>query len=285
MRFRSSSVVWGNLDAKNWEEKNIMKSINKMVFWGVGTVIASLFVPNMSLADTLTLDKTKITETQVRKSPNPNEITYYDQTYSIGSWSGTYATQRTLLKVDLASIPVGMQIQSATLYLYDAGDPWSSTATTALGSANFYRMLVGWNATEATFNNRTASDLWAGTQGPTNDGVIAVANASLSVDVPLGPDAANKFRAFDLTNDVQNLYSNPSANYGWLIAGREEWDDQVTGKGYAWAHYSAQSSAWCTPYLEVTYAPAPVVPEPSSMLSFASGLIGIVGFAIRKRIS
>ena len=137
--------------------------------------------------------------------------------------------RRGLLRFDLAGIPAGATITSATVQLTVVKVPASNPVSSTF---DLFRLLANWNegtksgnngapatAGEATWNARmqgTANWTAPGAKGD------AVATASASTAVGSTQNAKSSWSGPGLVADVQLWVNNPSQNFGWLLTSRAE---------------------------------------------------------------
>lgn len=132
------------------------------------------------------------------------------------------------LKFSLATIPAGVNIDSATLYLYMTADSRTGTS----GTAGTYVISADWAEGTITYSNKPAdsgSDILAWTF-----------------------NAVGSYSG-DLTDEVKNWYSGAVNNYGVAIK-----ITSATAEGY-WA-FATSEAASNKPYLVVTYS-SPFIPK------------------------
>lgn len=114
---------------------------------------------------------------------------------------GVQCTGRGLLRFNLSSIPQNAIIQSAELNLYACSNPVNGNGQPMFGlnSAHLYRVTSPWIEDSVNFNNQ-----------PT----FTVQDA---VFLPTSISAFQNYLSVNIYNIVQQLVSNPSANYGFLL--------------------------------------------------------------------
>jgi len=133
---------------------------------------------------------------------------------------------------DLSSIPSGVTIDSATLYLY----MWFVEGNRTLG---IHRVTASWTETGVTWNNQPGYD-----STPTSS-----TSTGTTFDV---------WRTWDVTSDVQ-AFIDGTSNYGWLIKDNVESEADMKYSFYRNSEYIDDPTL--RPYLEVTYTesePAPL---------------------------
>jgi len=188
--------------------------------------------------------------------------------------------QHSLIRFDLASLPAGYAVQSATLTLYsrfENGEGNPNAATMSL-----WRVTQPWLETEATWNDRDWGANHANdSPGPGDDhpwanpggdfvGTTGVRNTNPYATSNYAPPGENLPVTWDVTTLVNEWYTGLHDNDGLLLESESynslsfwsrEYDDGVHGAGY-----------W-SPKLDVT-----LTPEPGTLLLLALG-----GAAIMRR--
>ena len=132
-----------------------------------------------------------------------------------------------LIKFDLTSLPSGVYITKALLYLYYHSyideDPYNR-------SLNLTRLTSAWSETNVTWNNR-----------PRNAG--RTTNTST---VPAEFD----WMTWDVSQDIQGYIDNQWVNYGWQIVDENTWGDIDIPLIVFYAKEHSNNS----PYLEIEYS-------------------------------
>jgi len=172
---------------------------------------------------------------------------------------------RSLLTFDLATIPSGVSITSAKLYLYAWFITWPNTPS-YYRTYCAHRVTSAWAESTVTWNTQ-----------PT------FSSTSTSETVVTGQETEGWF-SWDVTADVQNGYLNPSAWHGVLIK------DKAEGSYYSrtcifWSRENP-SHPELRPYLEVTYTVWQPVPEfgVSATLMASMAMVAYLSIAkIRQR--
>ncbi len=170
----------------------------------------------------------------------------------ITNWAGNLLAIG-LLEFDLSAIPVGATITSATLSLYHELNTQFTPAV-----YNAFRVTSAWSESTVTFNT-----------APTFD-PVAVSSLTFS-------GAAGVFRDWSVTSVVQGWVSGTFANHGL-------WIEEVPVGGTATAYFAssdAADSSW-HPTLTVDFTADATVPEPSTLVLFASGA-AFVALRYRRR--
>lgn len=150
-------------------------------------------------------------------------------------------------------VPLGATILSAKLSIL-TGD--ASNDLTG-NNISLHAMLVPWSDA-STWNSLT-------------NGITIGTEASGTAGFALLPNVLGDYAIFDVTDSIQAM-SNGAANLGWLV--------QYSGTD-GWRYRSAEyGTPLDRPLLEITYQ---VVPEPSSFVLAALGLVSLVVSRRRKR--
>ena len=216
---------------------------------------------------TLTLNPVK-DNTMYEGSTNSNgrgEHLYVGRTGA----AGNDTRRRALLKFDLSSVPSGVTLTSASVYL---------TITKQIAqdfTFNLHRMNEDWG--EGTSNAGEPGGL--GVSPTTNDATwshrfypatfwpspgaegsyVSTPSAAKSVGNFL-TEPVQVWTGATLLTDVQGWITNPASNFGWIIRG----DDTEEATAYSATrfgsrNYNQSNAAYYRPKLEVTYntAPAP----------------------------
>ena len=174
------------------------------------------------------------------------------------------------LKFDLSSIPTGQVITSAILKLttnYTSESPSMDT------TAGVYRITKDWVEANVTWNDANTSDPW-GTAGGDFVGTTGtrLVNPYAAFTVPKNA-AMGSVHTVDVTNLVGEWYAGTYSNYGMDLAA-----EMISGQFYRSQFASKEDTTYAGPTLEVTY-----VPEPGTLALLATGLIGLLCYAWRKR--
>ncbi|BDI04696.1 DNRLRE domain-containing protein [Sphaerotilus microaerophilus] len=135
------------------------------------------------------------------------------QTSNFGSQPDLYLSKsheaRPLLKFDLAGIPAGKTVQSATLRMYfgalAAGTKLSKNLT-----ADVYAASKPWNELEVTWLRSLAGTLWLTLGGDYNS--TAIATKTLAKNLTPG-----QWVEFTVTTQVQSWVDSASTNHGFLL--------------------------------------------------------------------
>jgi len=138
----------------------------------------------------------KITNAKVW-SINPTTNLYADPDVICAhwTWNATPGTLKSLLKVDLSSIPLYSTIQSATLSLYY--NTLSSSNGQQGTNASYLQLITSaWSPTTVTWNTQPSTSTTA------------------EVLLPMSTTMTEDYPGIDVTNLISNLYQFPNTYYG-----------------------------------------------------------------------
>ncbi len=153
-----------------------------------------------------------------------------------GLGAGTY---RSLLAFDLSALPSDAVVSSSVLTLY-ANNGIEGTGHSNLSHSNaskLYRITEKWDELGVTWANQPA--------------INSVASGVLAQNT-----TAFQNYSIDLTNDVADMVTNPSANNGWLL----KMDNENYYAGLFF-HSSDNADALKAPKLEISYKSCVVKPR------------------------
>jgi len=191
------------------------------------------------------------------------------------------APRRMLQWFDLSSIPTNATITSATysVWIDDVG----TIATTAL---QLRRITAGpWGEGPGAWNTPLQAGNPSWTWRIYNTAAWQAGGAGGVNDTDQTPAGVINFNWLTgsgyikhdvgVTSWVQAWVNGSVDNFGFVFKAL----DTGTGSGYYKVPQSEQLDVLVRPMLTVDY----VIPEPSSLLAFATGLIGLAGMAIRRK--
>jgi hypothetical protein len=169
------------------------------------------------------------------KSGNTNYATYSH--FAATAWTNGGADyKRTLVKFNLSSIPAGVTIQSAKLYLYSdptvtSSSAWNGNSQLSGSNAIYFEKVTGnWSETAVTWNNQPATT--------TTGRIWYPASASTTENIQV-----------DITSFVQGWVNSPATNYGLKM--RLENEAYYRSRTYASENHSNSS---IRPKLVITYS-------------------------------
>ena len=169
--------------------------------------------------------------------PSPGYDTYLDGSVHNGNYSTSTEIRiggrsddgpyRTLIKMDLSSIPKNAIIKSAKLYITVSADYASQT-----GTISVYRVLRNWVLTEATWNKYSSASSWQ-TAGATGAQDIDTSFGAWGSCATGSADAVDTVRTITLnTTEFTKFINGTYNNYGWLLRTTGAYHD-------VYAYYSA----------------------------------------------
>ena len=150
------------------------------------------------------------------------------------TFSGTPGRVRSLIEFDLSSIPVNSVITEANLNLYahDNTAPTMGQHSPLSGSNSGFiqRVTSSWDESTVTWNNQPSS---------TTTG---------QVSLPMSTSPTEDYLDIDVTNIVNDMYTNPATNYGFML--KLETEDFYRMLNFASSDHLNSS---LHPHLEVCY--------------------------------
>lgn len=207
--------------------------------------------------------------------------------------ASTSQPRRGLVRFDLASVPSGATITSATLtmqlvvsassgpattnvLLYRLLDNWGeagSTASTGMGSGTGTAALTG----DATWNRRFFDDLAQSWTTPGGD-FFSTESATMSINKTNGPKV---WSSAGMVLDAQLWLDNPAQNFGWLVGPAPSNTTTQTERRFG----TREAGEALMPVLTIEYTEAVAVPEPTTLTLVATGLalLGLAGARYRHR--
>jgi hypothetical protein len=158
-----------------------------------------------------------------------------------------YETMRPIFAFNLAQIPPGSQIRSASFMVFTNQDRFPISPVRAL-TVQAYGLRRSWVVNEATWINALSGTPWqrAGADDPFLD------RDDIPTDTKL-VDQINSSYTFDITALVQRWANNPSSNFGLVMIGR---DQSVEYRFYS----SNWGNADLRPRLTISYVAPPPTP-------------------------
>ena len=136
-----------------------------------------------------------------------------------GVGSDGLSTNRALFQFDLSSIPTNATVSNAAVYLVGMTQPGFPTYF------GLSVMLTNWSEAGVTWNSRSLSTPWNAPGGQSGVDFLSYVSAATVLN---GPGFTNEFvdnggdPDYGLAHDVQAWLSNPSQNFGWILAAIDE---------------------------------------------------------------
>ncbi len=175
---------------------------------------------------------------------------------SVYTWPDHKIANASVLKFDLASIPPGATISSATLNLNLTESDATADPTYTV---TVHRILKkNPDLTRATGYTYDGANAWTQNSCCYNNIPLAQADISAPVDTK-AVDKTPGFKAWDVTSLVQGWFSTPSTNFGLLVNS----DPSKLRDRYRTFSSSEDPAAGNRPSLTVVYAAPAVEPPPN----------------------
>ena len=179
---------------------------------------------------------------------------------------------RALLRFDPAgNLPTGAVILSATLKLQ------VQNANGGASTFDLHRLVNDWgegngddhtgtpaNAGSATWNKRSSPTAWTANGGD----FVATASASAAI----AGNGSCSFAAAALAEDVRNWFTNPAANFGWLLRSQSEATPGTIRR------FAGRGDSLSPPELTIEYS-ATTTPAAQPVLSAAALVAGGIRFS------
>ena len=176
-------------------------------------------------------------------------------TLNLYTWPDARSANAIVMKFDLASIPAGSTVSSATLHLNLTGSDATADPTYTV---TVHRIMnknpVVSSATGYTYDG---SNSWTPNSCCYNNIPLAQADIGAAVDTK-NVDKTPGFKEWDVTSLVQGWFSNPAANFGLLVNS----DPSKARDRYRTFSSSEEAVASSRPYLTVVYAPPDTATPP-----------------------
>ncbi len=144
------------------------------------------------------------------------------------------------MKITPPPLAPGVRPLQARLHL-NLADIANNPNNSGASRARLYRLLRPWDENTVTWNKATASERWA-RPGASSIGVdrsdIVIAEAQLNPQT--------RSYTWDISSQIQDLYANPNANFGFLLRGE-------AGANVWYQFYASECTAnpTCAPWIEV----------------------------------
>lgn len=154
-------------------------------------------------------------------SDKPNECHPQHPQMFIGKPSGSTVTYRSLLRIDLSSIPTTAVITSASLRLFLESKKMTRASTFIL----LHKFVAdkNWDMNTASWNRKYGTELWDSGAGALPD---CVSPEFLAQSYALADKTG--YLSFDIGSTVQSWVSDPTTNQGMLIKTSNESNDGLT---------------------------------------------------------
>lgn len=217
-------------------------------------------VPAMATVVTYTA-----TDANILSMVSPNVNVHNSDYTSIGD----SLTSWFLLKFGGISVPVGSIVNSATISVY--GNTWDPN----LEQVEIRRVTRDWNPGTGMWTQAQEGEVTGAWAKYLVDpwqvaGALGATDSAASVDpIVIWPEAWG-WQNHNVTASTQALV-NSGVNYGWVFHSVNAYPNPFGVIRFVDGVY---------PTLTVDYT---AVPEPGSLLAMAGGLIGLVGYARRRR--
>ena len=195
------------------------------------------------------------------------DINFSSDALNTYTWPEDQVANAILMKVALAAIPTGAQVQSAVLYVYMNG--FSETGGDDLYDVSVHKIINhnpqlsqctgytydgtnSWTVNTSCYNNV-----------PMAQADIAAAEDNKSLDKTMG------YKSWNITGMVQDWIANPDANFGLLLN-----SDSIASSSSNRTFASSEASDMNQrPKLEITYTTSGGTPPPSSPPASPAGVV------------
>jgi Disaggregatase related repeat len=180
----------------------------------------------------------------------------------IGVSSDGSSLSRALFRFDLSGIPTNASVSNVTFGLVAASQP---SHLTGYGPSV---VLSNWSEAGVTWNSRSLSVPWSAPGGQSGADFLSYASAIIDF---AGPGITNQIvdnggnPYYGLAHDVQAWVSDPSENFGWILAA----DDETTAGSVI--QLESREAAAGQPVLTVGYS-LPFTPAVISAPGATNGL-------------
>ncbi len=175
-------------------------------------------------------------------SPGTNygtDVTLWTDPWMLGN------ARRSLILFDFSSIPLGVSVIAADIFLFEANTQGTARTIAA------HQMTQSWTENGATWTNAAAN-------------FDSTATSTLSVD---WAGSIPTWNAWNVLPDVQAFVNATEINYGWLFKDTTEGTPQ-----FYWQFHSRDAvTPLNRPYLRVTYTPG--ITTAASCLNIAPNLV------------
>ena len=172
----------------------------------LGLLGAAALLP--ACADTLSVSAS--TDTWIL-AENP-DFNFNGDSHGLGAGMNSHGSpMRAMFKFDLSAIPQNATVTSVSLTVNEIKE--NSISST---DYEVHRILQSWNATEATWDNRTAASAWS--SPGLGAGTDYTSDPSATITAAVGAIGPHTFSSnASLVADVQAWITDPSSNNGWFF--------------------------------------------------------------------
>jgi hypothetical protein len=195
---------------------------------------------------------------------NTNTVNYStDVELHLYTWPDAQIANAVLMKFDLASIPAGSTISSATLNLYlTSSDPtpdptYTVTVHTVVNKNPVLSAATGYKYDGVNF--------WTANNCCANGAYLAQSDIGPAVDTK-GIDKTAGFKQWNVTSTVQGWFNSPSTNFGLLV------NSDPSRLRDRWRYFGSAENLTIgqRPYLTVVFTPPASSPGTVTDLGVAS---------------
>lgn len=186
-----------------------MKTITNLIKLNFFNVLLVLSVASYSQTTVTIYTNPSNCEDAELRSDNPNDNYGSNPNFIANAWSagGNSFIERSVMNIDLSSIPANANIIQATLSLYCNITSGHSQLHSTLSGSNgcwLSRITGSWNESTVTWNN----------QPPTT--------SVNQVSIPISSSQTQDYPNIDVTNLLQDIVNNPLNSYGFMISLKTE---------------------------------------------------------------
>jgi len=188
---------------------------------------------------------------------NLDGVSYATNTLlAVYTWPNDTIANAIVMKFDLASVPTGSTVSSATLSLYLTESDATADPTYTVTA----HKIITRNADPARATGYTSDGVnaWTANACCRNHVPLAQADIGAAVDTR-SIDKTPGFKQWDVTSIVQGWLDAPAANFGLLLNS----DPSKLRDRYRYFSSSEDPVASHRPYLTVTYSASDTAPSPA----------------------
>jgi len=221
----------------NEEESDYSRQVT-VTLQDPGNLIASSVFGDVSGADYPgTIEDTFISLNRTNNSSSINLNTY--------TWPTNMVANAIIMKIDVSSLPRGVQVATAELQLYANAAGGDSTYDISAHKIINHNPVLA-NATGYTYDG---SQGWTANNSSYNNIPMAQADISAAADVN-SINLSTGYKSWDITAMVQEWLAYPDTNYGVLLNA----DNNATQDSYRFFSSSEANDPGQRPRLTVTYS-------------------------------